>query len=218
MTAKILLGLIISCLPAASKAPFQDHLLPVRGELDHSYVRILKRKLFVTPADFGRITSLGGEKIGEWSLAIHTDEHSKTGIIATCTRAERNLGNETWELNPHRVDDSVIKIHRTDWPFPRSTAEAVFLAVRTLLGNRAERETTGRASDITLDGLRVIFSISPESASSDGLMVPESRGPRTHQMLQLAELARRDREARDSDEREAAAKKLEAQAHLMGDQ
>jgi hypothetical protein len=197
-----------------SRKPFQDHLLPVKGEVDDSYMGTLKRKLFVTRADFGRITSLGDGNSGEWSLAIHTDKNSKN-YIATCTRADYNLGTATWALNPNRVDESAIKINRMDSPIARSTAEAVLRALHVLLRSRAKREATGRATDITFDGLRVIFFVPTDINPSQGLMVPESRGPRIQKALELEELARVYCEAHGRQERQAAATKLERLAQLI---
>ncbi len=146
-------------LLAGERSPVsaRDHLIPLSDEIDSSYREILRRRLLLTPADFGRITSLGGGRNGEVSIAFHTDNNSKTGASVTYTKAGLNFGNATWESNPDRVNEASIKVTRSDLPFSRATAQAISEVVGRALARTNDRPSTGRAQDMVFDGLRVVF-------------------------------------------------------------
>jgi hypothetical protein len=180
--------LFVECTEASPSVD-QDHLIPTKGEIDQSYQAVLKRKLFVSPADYGRATLLPSDKSGEYSIAIYSNSHSKTGVSATCTKSAANLGNSTWEMNPKRIDQSLIKVTRADVPFPKSTAVALSAAWTGMLAQTREREITQRAGDVVVDGLQILFSVDNMSRQkTEGILAPDSKGRHTAALRRLSEL------------------------------
>lgn len=164
----------LSHLPARS-ALAKDHLIPSEGEIDASYRDLLRDKLSVTPKDYGQIIFIASGTTGEHAIAIYSSVQSATGVLATYTKAAKNLGNATWKDNPKRVNKASIKVDRIDTPVSRSVALAVSEAWTELLSRVAGRDITGRIEDVVLGGASILIVTQRENGPSrEGLLPPES--------------------------------------------
>jgi hypothetical protein len=175
--------LSLSSNGALPVAAIRDHLIPMGGEIDPLYLKTIRRNLFVTEADYGRVTTLTGGGVGERSIAIHSERASTTGVTMTCTLAERNLGASIWQSSGKVARG--IKVKRADIPISRRTADLVRAAIQNALSNTAERTITGRASDVVFHGLQLIFSIENRSGRTESLLSPDSFGKRGEALYAL---------------------------------
>jgi hypothetical protein len=169
-------GLMLFYLGARA-AIAKDHLIPTAGEIDASYRDLLRRKLSTTPKDYGQIIVVTGGTTGEHAIAIYSSAQSPTGVLATYTKADKNLGNETWKENPKRINEASIKIDRVEAPLARAVALTVSEALTDLLSRVARRDITGRAEDVVFDGTPILVLLQKKnSAAREGILPPESHG------------------------------------------
>jgi hypothetical protein len=171
---------------ASSPSPPTDHLLPLGdGEIEDSYKEVLRRKLFVTAADYARITLLYGGVEGERSFAIHSDRSSPTGVFMTCTQSAANLGTATWDLNPQRIDEAQISVRKTAVPMPKGVAEEISRAVKQAISDARRREMSNPAQGTIFDGTRIIFATG--KASQEAILTPECQGGHMVMLRNLVE-------------------------------
>jgi hypothetical protein len=180
-------GLVI-LTPGARCVFASDHLIPSPGEIDANYREVLRDNLCVTPKDYAQIIVVAGGTTGEHSVAIYSSGKSPTGVFATYTKADKNLGDATWELNPNRKDKIVIKIVRIDAPLPQPVASAVSQVWRELLLRIKPRDITGRATDVVLGGTPFLLSMGKQNGPTmEGIVPPESRGVMAKALKQIDE-------------------------------
>ena len=163
----------------------EDHLIsPVDEEI--SYKEFLKKKLFVTPADYGRILIMPSGVEGETSVALYS-EKSRDGSVEfkiTCTKAAANLWYATSESNPKRSQNPAINVARCDTTIPQKTMEAVRDA---LMAEIKQRHPLGGHGAVYVDGTEIEFSVPQNNGDvAIGILAPTTKGPKMTQLTKLA--------------------------------
>lgn len=170
-------------------ASITDHLVPADKAIVRQYKEVLERKLFVTPGDYGRILFILGGKDGEYAVAIYSDSRSETGVFVTYTKADRNLGDATWEFSPNRIGEGRVKVKRIDAPVAQSVAAAISQAMREMLSRTRKREINPNAERPILGGIDIEFSIKSQAGQTiEGVLTSEMRGKHVVALGRLAQL------------------------------
>ncbi|MBV9008686.1 MAG: hypothetical protein JO354_05880 [Verrucomicrobia bacterium] len=169
-----------------------DHLTPTEHNLDAEYKKTIEEKLFVTGGDYGRVLVMVGGTEGEYSVSVHSDQNSPTGVTATFTKAEKNVADATWAANENRVDAASIGVVRIDVAIPKSAALVIAQAWKRMLSTARQIYPSGKAEDVVLDGTNIELSLQEANASlREALITPASRGSKVTALRQAIELLAR---------------------------
>src|ERR1700730_3229197 len=153
----------------------EDHLVPPVGEEEVSYKEFLKKKLFVTPADYGRILIMPSGIEGEASIALYSKKgrNGRPEFEITCTKAAANLCYETSEPNTKRSQNPAINVARCDATIPQITVEAVRDALKTEI----ERgHPLGGHGAVYVDGTEIEFTLPRSNEDlAVGILAPNTK-------------------------------------------
>jgi hypothetical protein len=171
----------------------RDHLVAQNfGEIDADWRKLVHQKLFVTPAEFGRVLFLfSGTTDGEYAVAIHSDSKSPTGVTATYTKASENISQATWKDNPKRKTLNAIGVSRVDVPIARTAAESVSQAWAYLIARtRPIHENEVPPSEGVVHGYSEIEISLTNGVTGDrlGLATPFTKGKHVSQLEDIAKL------------------------------
>ena len=148
----------------AAVSAYRIHLVPLRGKgeiLERSWQAVLELEiLFVTPGDYARFVVVLGELTASGRLPFTRIRNRPTGVTATYTEAEENLGNATWKDNPQRKSERLIKVKRMDVAIPQLTAAFLREAWMSMITRNRELIITGMGPDVVIvDGSQTLFSV-----------------------------------------------------------
>ena len=176
-----------TCRAQSDVSASADHLIPPVTEdaQDAAYHKIMREKLFVTPANYGRILIIPSGVEGETSIALYSEATPARGIEfrITCTKAQKNIWFATSESSPKRSENPVIRVARYDATVPRTAIEAVHDALKKEIERRKPLEPIGKAY---VDGTAIEFAL-PRSGGKTavGILGPATQGPRISQLVRL---------------------------------
>ena len=178
------LASVVFVLTAISVNSEVDHLIPLDIRyLEPNARQMLARKLFASPANYGRLVVIPPGIRGEQSVAIYSDSKSPTGFVVTCTEAETNVCNATSKDTTNRKNEDEINVRRTDIFAPKSMCMAVSQAVHKMVSNTAPADLADRF----VDGTTLWFSANVEGKTIEGLLTEEIRGPSATLLRQVAD-------------------------------
>jgi len=159
-----------TCRAQSDVSASADHLIPPVTEdaQDAAYHKIMREKLFVTPANYGRILIIPSGVEGETSIALYSEATPARGIEfrITCTKAQKNIWFATSESSPKRSENPVIRVARYDATVPRTAIEAVHDALKKEIERRKPLPRSGGKTAV-------------------GILGPATQGPRISQLVRL---------------------------------
>jgi hypothetical protein len=193
----VLLALVAlhACTHFSVATVADDHLVPVdpdRGAGVPDYGALLQKKLFVTPANYGRVLVLpSAASLGEYALSLYSTA-SKNVHNITYTKAARNLwyqrslrGSLSLRDDPYSSQEP-IRITRIDAVLPPSTALAIRAAWTEALRGTAPHS---RGGPIVVDGADFEFSLVDRGKTATGVIMPGMReGKSMSQLIAVTEL------------------------------
>jgi hypothetical protein len=211
----------IGCVPPmiapAQTRSVTDHLVPPLGSIDAHYKKVLERKLFLSPGDYGRVLFTFGGNEGEYAVSIHPKKQSDKEASMSCTRAQRNLGDATWELNPDRVGEKAVKVERTDVSIPKPVAISTSHAFLEMLQRTRERDINPDGEQPVFGGVNIEFSIKDSAGKVlEGVLTAEMKGEHVLCLKRIADLLAQYCEA-SPDQRLELAKRLQREANQLLD-
>ncbi len=169
--------------------PYEDRDWGVRG-----YASFLEKKLFITPATYGRILVLpSAGSLGEYSLSLYLS--SRAGLVSvTYVRASRNVWSylsdksspssrqgvhEAWE-------DAPLRFTRSDATLPIAAAAPLRGALAAML-----RRTHGKwpgGTRVIVDGYDVQFSLPAGGKIMAGVITAGLRGKNVSELQKIVEM------------------------------
>lgn len=161
-----------------------DHLVPTKGYIDATYEALLRRKLFLTPANYGRIVTLASAaSVGESAISIYSKSgRSGDPAFITWSHAERNLWYAENGDDP-AFPKKEINVERLDAPFPKALAEAISAAVKGMLDKTHPMSANGR---IAVDPVNIEVSLEEGGITRRrGLLTPDANGKATSSFRSL---------------------------------
>lgn len=189
-----------------------DHLMPVDGILDPAYYALLTRKLFLTPANFGRILDLpsGGSEI---VFAIHSKQlGSSEQVFITCTRPDQELWFAGSDEQFRFTKDPFVHVTRVDVLFPKSAAVAVSEGIKRVL---AQRRPPTKGNIVTVDGRAIEFSMEDQKrVGTRGILPPFARGKNGAALRRVTDLLRKYCEAKPAHQADLA-KRIESEMNEL---
>jgi hypothetical protein len=169
-----------------------DHLIPVGEIIAADYYALVQRKLFVSPADFGRVLDLppGGNEV---VVAIYTvRSRGEENVRITHTRCDKVLWEVGSDSQGHFVKDPSVSVKRIDAPFPKQLALTVSRALERALAERRPRPPPRATDRVIVDGRLVEFSVpAGERHTTRGLLTPDARGKKAKRLHHLTDLLER---------------------------
>lgn len=183
------LHLVLASAPDHLVPPYQDQDWGIRG-----YGSFLEKKLFLTPADYGRILVLpSAGSIGEYSLSIYPS--SRAGVVGiTYVKASRNIWtylsaksskatpppvHEVWEVAP-------LRFNRIDATLSESAGGALRGALAAMIrGTRGQYPGTTR---VIVDGYDIQFSVVESGKTITGVITAGLSGKNVSELHKLVDL------------------------------
>lgn len=165
----------------------KDHLDPVDFEDGLEYRILLLRKLLPATENYGRVIFMPSSSEGESSVAVYSKYTGDTEveIIATYTKAEKNLWNANFSADPNRAKEPTIKVNRIDAAIPKSTALAIREAWKQML---YRTRPPGLGGGFETDATTVEFALIDKMGEARYGVLPIGRGKHTEALYQLAKL------------------------------
>ena len=181
--ALFIVGFLISLQCVASAT---NHLLPFTYSFDRELRPLLEKRLFVTPADHGRMVELpAGPQPGESSIAVYCVS-SANRCYVTRTAAAQNMD---YVFAENRRDPLAavrrVRIHRNDAEIPRSTASVIQAAWRRML---TATRPIGSYARPRLHAERIEFALVETSGKLVAAELPDNPG---RKVIALVSLGRR---------------------------
>jgi hypothetical protein len=191
-----LTGVASSAHPA-DKSEKSDHLVPIKGIIEPAYQKLLRRKLYLTPANYVRIAILPSTgSIGETVFSFHSDKADTYKVLVTYTRAQSNLWAEASDANLALTIEPRAKIRRLDVPFPKSLAVSISEAIGRMI--RESRQPSG-TGPIIVDGTDFLFSIEAANGQQrQAILMAGSTGKNVATLIRLLEVLDRYCNAKES--------------------
>lgn len=207
------IGIAIGRLAEGSNE--NDHLNPVRSDLETGYRKFLADFLFITPGDVLRIVRLpSAASDGESAISISS---RSTGVVfdITYTKANRNIWCAASELDGGFARRPTLDVRRRDATLLRSTAELIATKIRRAIERRAPIVKMGR---IPIDGTEIMFSTTDQNGKEFTAMLdPIAEGRRSYALRRLEDLLRRYCEAEPA-ARGKLQQDIEVEAKAVGEE
>lgn len=190
-----------------------DHLIPIDGRIELPYEKLLDRRLFVTPANYGRIVILASPaSVGELAIAIYSKRSIADEVWITATRAERNLWAAEFGEDPSFPKIPAVQVSRCDALFPKSTSAAVSSAIKRMVKESRPLSKNGR---IIVDATDIVFAVQDrEEKGMRALLTPEAQGKNTAALRRLVRLLESYCGAKPSTQ-QSLSKKIETEAKSL---
>jgi hypothetical protein len=162
-----------------------DYLILVDGFFPSDYYALLRRKLFVTPADFVRIVDLSSGA-NEAVVAIYTAHgQGDNNVRITYTSPDKLLWEVGADSQNRFAKDPSVSVRRIDAPFPKALALSVSAALKHLLD---ERRPPMKTEQVIVDGRQVEFTVPSGNQSIRGLLDNYARGQKGRSLNHLTDL------------------------------
>lgn len=162
-----------------------DHLVPNNGIIEPSYEKLLHRKLYLTSADYIRITVLPSTgSLGETAYSLHSARSGANQATLTYTHAQYNLWAEASDSNGTLTKEPRAKVRRMDVPFPKSLAIAISQAISQLIEERRDWTGTG---PILVDATDFLFANESGGRQQQAVLMAGSTGRIPKTLIRLLE-------------------------------
>lgn len=166
-----------------------DHLVPIDGIVEPAYLKLLSRKLYLTPTNFVRVTVLpSAASTGETALSFYSKPGSGEDVVLTCTRAERNLWAAASNIDPTLGREPAVSVQRLAVPFSRTLARSMSEVIKQMIYQSRDATGTDR---IIIDGTDILFSVEDHGGRIlRARLAPESEGKKSAILHRITELLR----------------------------
>jgi hypothetical protein len=194
--------------------PADDHLIPVGDRMNSSYESVLRRRLFVTRANLGRIIVLPSNATeGETAVSLYSDAAGESRV--TLTRAKRNLWWAEFGKDPDFRKGPAPGVTRVNASIPPEVGERIFQALRRAI--LRTRPLRNQNNTVIVDSTAIVFVTNGENERRRyGLLTPYAAGKNGESMRRLTALLQQYCDASTA-QRVALLRKIEAQvARLAG--
>lgn len=162
-----------------------DHLVPSNGIIKPDYENLLRRKLYLTPADYIRIAVLPSTgSLGETVYSLHSAGKNVDQVTLTYTHAQSNLWAEASDRNGALTREPRAKVGRADVPCPKSLAISMSNTIGKMIEERRAWTGTG---PIIVDGTDFLFSRERAGRQQQAVLMAGSTGKRTTTLIRLLE-------------------------------
>jgi hypothetical protein len=162
-----------------------DLLVPINGIIKPAFLGLLRRNLYLTPAEYTRIVILPSTgSLGETVYSLRSDKENGNGAILTRTHAQTNLWAEASDANGRLTIEPQAKILRSDISVPKSLAISISSTIGKMI--EARRDWTG-TGPIIVDGTDFLFTIERAGRQHQAVLMAGSTGKRAKTLIRLLE-------------------------------
>lgn len=176
----IVLGFLFLSQQFSSSAA-EDHLISETWPPSPDYVRLLKKRLLLTPGNCARMLIMPSAE-GESAISVYSKNSSDLGkgFYVTYTQAARNIWYER-----EYISKKPVPVKRIDAPIASTAALAVCTAWKEMLSRARPYD---REPPLLIDPTIVQFSVDNGRSSAERGELPWKPGKHTESLFKLGKL------------------------------